>query len=135
MREFHPVKIHIKEQKPEFERFGVQWTPTILAMDPDRTERHRIEGFLPVADFLAQLDLGIAKALFGAGKPAEAAQRYAQVAEAHPATEAAPEAIYWAAVAAYKASGKPDSLGPAARRLRDSYPQSAWAKKASVWLA
>ena len=113
----------------------MQWTPTLLVMDPNGTERHRIEGFLPVPDFLAQIDLGIGKALFAGGKAAEAAQQFTRVAESHPRSDAAPEAVYWAAAAAYKASGKPDSLGPAARRLRDSYPQSAWAKKASVWLA
>jgi hypothetical protein len=132
---FHPVKIHIKEKKDQFERFGAQWTPTILVMDADGTERHRLEGFLPVPDFLAQIDLGLARALFDAGKMEEAARAFAAVAEAHPGTDAAPEAIYWGAVAAYKASGKPDSLGVAARRLKDQYPQSAWAKKSSVWLA
>ncbi len=134
MREVHPVKIHIKERKDLFERFGAQWTPTILVMDADGVERHRIEGFLPAGDFVSQIDLGLAKALFGTGKLTEAAARFARLADAHPATDAAPEAVYWSAVAAYKASGKPDSLGPAARRLRDAYPQSPWAKKSSVWL-
>jgi len=112
----------------------VQWTPTLLVMDPDGTERHRIEGFLPVPDFLAQIDLGIGKALFAGGKTAEAAQQFTRVAESHPKSDAAPEAVYWAAAAAYKASGKPDPLGQAARRLRDAYPESPWTKKASVWL-
>ncbi len=134
-RAFHPVRIHIKEKKDQFERFGVQWTPTLLVMDADATERHRMEGFLPVPDFLAQIDLGLARAPFGAGKMEEAARDFAGVAEAHVGTDAAPEAIYWSAVAAYKASGKPDSLAAAARRLKEQYPRSDWAKKSSVWLA
>lgn len=134
MSELHPVKIHIKERKDLFQRFRAQWTPTILVMDADGVEHHRIEGFLPVEDFLAQIDLGLAKTLFDGGRLDEAAGRFTRVAEEHKASDAAPEAIYWSAVASYKASGKPDALAPAARRLRDAYAESSWAKKASVWL-
>ena len=49
---FLPVKIHIKEQPATFQRFGAQWTPTIAILDPDGSERHRFEGFLPADDFL-----------------------------------------------------------------------------------
>ena len=56
---FVPVRIHIKEQPQNFERFGAQWTPTIQARDQDGNERHKIEGFLPKGEFLAQLRLGL----------------------------------------------------------------------------
>ncbi|HEY6911106.1 MAG TPA: thioredoxin family protein, partial [Myxococcales bacterium] len=58
---FLPARIHVRENKAEWERYsqryGVQWTPAVLVVDPSGTERHRIEGFLPVEDFLAQLSL------------------------------------------------------------------------------
>jgi hypothetical protein len=54
---FVPIKIHIKENPTGFERFGAQWTPTVIVADPDGTERYRFEGYLPAEDFLAQLGL------------------------------------------------------------------------------
>ena len=53
---FIPVKIHVKEQPATFKRFGAQWTPTLVVLDPDGTERYRFEGYLPAREFLAQLD-------------------------------------------------------------------------------
>jgi thioredoxin-related protein len=50
---FVPVKFHIKDNPSGFERFGVQWTPTVMIADPDGTERYRFEGYLPPEDFLA----------------------------------------------------------------------------------
>jgi hypothetical protein len=52
-----PVKIHIKDQPQIFERFGVQWTPTMEVLDPDATKRHQFEGFLAADAFLAHLKL------------------------------------------------------------------------------
>lgn len=89
---------------------------------------------MPVGDFLSQLQLGLAKAAFGRGDLGQAEQRFREVASEHPESEAAPEAIYWAGVSAYKASGKPDPLGKAAAELKEKYPASTWTKKSSVWL-
>ena len=134
---FIPVRIHVREQ-PELwktvgERFGVKWTPTILAVDPSGTERHRIEGFLPVEDFLAQLTIGLAKSAFGNGRFADAEKLFQAVVEKYPDGEAAPEAMYWAGVSRYKGSGNAGALGDTARAFRERYQQSSWAKKASVW--
>jgi len=66
--QLEPVRIHVREQKDEYqrlsERYNAQWTPTILVLDSDGEERHRIEGFLPVDDFLSQIALGLAKSAF-----------------------------------------------------------------------
>ena len=51
---FIPDRAHVKEQQDVFARFGAEWTPTVLILEPDGTERHRFEGFLPKDDFLAQ---------------------------------------------------------------------------------
>ena len=101
-----PVKAHIKEQKPTFQRFNAQWTPTILLLDSAGAEKHRIEGFLPVDDFLAQLELGLAKISFQRGSYAEAEKRFRTICGTYRTTGAAPEARYWAGVSAYKASNE-----------------------------
>jgi len=50
-----------------------------------------------------------------------------------PHTDAAPEALYWAGVARYKATGNAASLNDTARAFTQRYQDSTWAKKASVW--
>ena len=78
------------------ERFGVNWTPTILIVDSDGKERHRIEGYLPADEFLAQLHLGLGQALFARQKFADAEQQFRNVSENLKDTDAAAEAVYWA---------------------------------------
>jgi TolA-binding protein len=114
-------------------RFGVNWTPTILILDPDGKEQHRIEGFLPADDFLAQLQLGLAHAALRAGRFDEAERGFRQIVEQLPNTEAAAEAQYWAGVARYKASGNAEALKDTALAFRQRYPDTSWAKKASIW--
>jgi len=126
--------VHIKEQKKTFERFNAQWTPTLIVLDSDGVERHRVEGFLPVDDFLAQLELGLAKLAFQGASYGEARNRFRSVCEAHARSGAAPEACYWAGVSAYKESNDPAPLKATAQMLQKSYPESEWTRKASVWL-
>ena len=130
---FIPVKIHIKEQPQTFKRFGAQWTPTLLIMTPNGEEAHRIEGFLGVDDMLAQLQLGLGKSLFKMEKFADAEKQLRAVVQSYPASEAAPQALYWAGVAAYKATNDPGKLKETAQAEEKKFPQSEWAKKASVW--
>ncbi len=132
---FIPVKIHIKERPQDFGRFGAEWTPTLIVAEADGTERHRVVGFLPADDLVAQLQLGLAKAAFSRGKFQDAQRGFEGVANSYSKTDAAPEAVYWTAVSAYKATGKPEFLKQGGAKLREKYPQSEWAKKASVWVS
>ena len=105
---FIPVRIHVREQ-PELwktvgERFGVQWTPTILVVDPGGKNATELKGFFPQRTFLAQLTIGLAKSAFGNGRFADAEKQFQAVVEKYPNSEAAPEAMYWAGVSRYKAS-------------------------------
>jgi hypothetical protein len=134
---FIPVRVHVKEQAADFKRlggrYGAQWTPTTLVIDSAGEERHRIEGFLPVEDFLAQLSLGLAHSAFKRGDFAEAEQRFRDVVDSYPGTEAAAEALYWAGVSKYKGSGDAAALKETARQFGERYTDTSWAKKASVW--
>ena len=127
------MKAHIKEQQPTFKRFNAQWTPTQILLDTDGVERHRIEGFLPVDDFLAQLSLGLGKLHFQRGDYAEAEKDLRSVCESFPRSGAAPEACYWSGVAAYKRTNDASHLGSTARELKERYPESEWTRKGSVW--
>ena len=69
----------------------------------------------------------------GRGLFTEAAQQFSEVVENHPATEAAPEALYWAGVTQYKSLNDPTALSATAEEFRTRYSDTSWAKKASVW--
>ena len=53
-----PVRLHVQKHPEAMSRFNVQWTPTVLILDSDGNERHRIEGYLPADEFLVQLNIG-----------------------------------------------------------------------------
>jgi hypothetical protein len=129
---FIPVRIHVKEQPQNFERFGAQWTPTIQIRDAEGTERHKIEGFLPADEFLAQLKIGLAHAAFARNDFEDAERRFSELAESNDA-ETAPEAVYWAGVSKYKRTNDASALGETHRRLSEHWANTSWAKKASVW--
>jgi hypothetical protein len=134
---FLAARVHVKEDPQDFKRFGERysalWTPTILELDADGVERYRVEGFLPADDFLAQLMLGLAHMAFQQQRWADAERRFRAIVEELPRTDAAAEALYWAGVAAYKATGDGASLKDTARAFTQRYQDSPWAKKASVW--
>jgi hypothetical protein len=134
---FIPERVHVKEQAADFKRlgtrYGAEWTPATLIFDLEGEERHRIEGFLPADEFSAQLMLGLAQVAFHAKQFADAERRFREVVMTYPDTDAAPEALYWAGVASYKATHNGAALSDTYRAFTQRYQDSAWAKKASVW--
>ncbi|HEX9983955.1 MAG TPA: thioredoxin fold domain-containing protein [Thermoanaerobaculia bacterium] len=130
---FVPLGAHIKEHPAWFHRFSAVWTPTILIMDPNGEERWRIEGYLPKNEFRAQLELGLARVDVMRKRWAEAEKRYANVVERYADTNAVPEALYWRDVSKYNQTHDHVPLQNVARELKERYPDSEWAVKASVW--
>ena len=134
---FLPVRIHVKEQPDDWkrctERYHALWTPTILLLDPEGVEQHRIEGFLPVEDFLAQIELGLGHAAFKRQDWRGAERWFDNVAQHHGESDAAAEATYWVGVARYKASGDAHHLSDTAETFAHRFQDTPWAKKASVW--
>jgi TolA-binding protein len=55
------------------------------------------------------------------------------VVERYPDSDAAPEALYWAGVSRYKATGDATALKDTAAAFGTQYRESSWAKKASIW--
>ena len=129
---FLPVKIHVKQQPETFAKFGDPWTPTIMIAEPDGTERYRFEGYLPAQDYIAQLRLGLAHAARARGEWTDAERSYRALANDKQAGEVRPEALYWAGVSKYR-GGDQSALADTARLFREMFPESNWAKKASVW--
>lgn len=134
---FVPVRVHVREQAEAFKRLGekydAQWTPTLLVLDAGGAEHHRVEGFLPVDDLLAQLMLGRAQVAFAQKDFTSAERLFREVVDAHGDTDAAAEAQYWAGVSRYKGTGDGAALADTARQFETRYTDTPWAKKASVW--
>jgi hypothetical protein len=134
---FIPARLHVKDQAADFQRFGerynAQWTPTVLFLDSEGVERHRIEGFLPNDDFLGQLMLGLGQLAFKRGDFTTAGHWFRKVVDTLPNSDAAPEAQYWAGVSEYKGTGNGAALGATARAFSERYQDTTWAKKASIW--
>jgi hypothetical protein len=128
-----PLEAHIKEHPAYFHRFGAVWTPTILILDSEGTERLRVEGYLPRDEFRAHLEMALARVAFMHKKWDEAERRYAQVVERYPDSKVAPEAVYWRGVSRYKQTNDHTVLGEVPGQLNEKYPDSVWALKASVW--
>jgi hypothetical protein len=129
-----PFTVNLRENKEVPQRFDVSWTPTILVVDPDGAERHRIEGYMPNREFRAQLELGLARVAFKASRFDESERRYADVARNYGDTPAGPEALYWRAVSRYKGTNDPSPLGEVAKELAERYPGSEWTTRSQVWM-
>jgi hypothetical protein len=136
---FVPVRVHVRDQAADFkrlgERYSAYWTPTILELDPEGVEQHRVEGFLEADDLLAQLTLGLGKAAFKGRRWQEAERRFREVVDRYPKSDAAPEALYWAGVSRYRQTNDPRALAATSAAFGKQYQDSIWAKKASIWKA
>jgi len=81
---FIPVRLHVKTHPEAMGRFGADWTPTVMLLDSNGQERHRIEGFLPADDFLAQLELGLGHLYFKTGRFPEAEKQFREAVSLTP---------------------------------------------------
>jgi TolA-binding protein len=94
----------------------------------------RIEGYLRNNDFNAALRNGLGRIAFVGKKYVDAERWYGEVIARWGKTHFAAEAMYWRAVALYKATNDHTMLGKVAEELRRTYPSSVWASKAIPWL-
>jgi len=127
---FFPTKVDVRNAGEAAKRFKVAWTPTVLVLDPTGEERHRFVGFLPPAEFLAHLTLGLGKSDFERGNFGPAADRFGDVVRTCPSCDAAAEAQYYLGVARYKQTQDKAGLVAAWKTLVERYGSSDWAKKA-----
>ncbi|HEX5885896.1 MAG TPA: tetratricopeptide repeat protein [Pyrinomonadaceae bacterium] len=131
---FVPLAAHIKEHPAYFHRFDALWTPTVLMLDSNGVERHRLEGYLPPDEFRAQLEMGLARIAFMSKKWADAERRYSEIVDSYPNSKVAPEALYWKGVSRYKATNDHTVLGEMPDQFQQKYPDSLWALKTAAWV-
>ncbi len=134
---FACFKANLTERHPDFvEASGgapVPWAPTFVYLDGKGRARRRSVGWLPPADFVAELRT--ARGIYAiTRRAAEDAQGLlGSVVADHAEAPAAPEAACWLGVARFLA-GRRDiqALADAWNDLRRRFPGSEWALKAEV---
>ncbi|MDP9472607.1 MAG: tetratricopeptide repeat protein [Chloroflexota bacterium] len=108
------------------DRYFQVWTPTLILLSPEGGVFHEWSGYLPPSLYLAQLGIGLGKAAIKRNRFDEATGHFNDVVDRYPTSDADPEALYWAAVARYKGSGKSDDLMTGWQKLRSRFPESVW---------
>ena len=134
---FACFKASLMERHPDFvEASGgspVPWAPTFVFTDARGRVARRSVGWLPPADFVAELRTARGIWAITRRRSEEAGELLGGVVADHPTAPAAPEAAYWLGVARFL-GGKRDiqALADAWNDLRRRFPDSEWAGKAEV---
>lgn len=102
-------------------------------MDPDGEERWRLEGYLPKDEFRADLEMGLGRVAFMKKDWADAEKHFARVADDHPDSNFAPQAVYYRGVSRYSASHDGAELSAVAKELAEKYPDSEWRLRSLPW--
>jgi hypothetical protein len=135
---FVRVKYDTKRPNEWFRRlnggFAHVWHPDLVVLDARATDRvveaRRVIGYLPPDDFIAQLLVGLGLVRLHHADPAAALDAFTRAAQAAPPAAVAPEALYWAGVAAYRVGGGLAALAPWWERIAREHPGSDWAARA-----
>ncbi len=122
-----PLRLNLdrREDHVHFRAYQVIWTPTIAFLDRRGTKQYQSPGFLPPMQFLALLQIGVARSLLAWGRYDEAAVHLTTVAD-NPANNFADEALYWLGTAYYLRNHRRSDLMRAWGRLREEYPTNVW---------
>ncbi|MBI2876116.1 MAG: tetratricopeptide repeat protein [Candidatus Tectomicrobia bacterium] len=126
-----PYQAKVPDAKDLIQRYHQIWTPYINFTAADGVNYHAFYGFLPPEEFAPQILLGRAKASLHLGDYGEAGHWYQELVDRYPQSHAAPEALYWRGIVAYRESHNADDLLQIWRELRQRYPDSIWRMKQS----
>jgi len=127
-----PVQM-LYDAQPFASTYNIKWTPTMIVLDGEGKEHHRIVGFLPPDEFIPALLLGIGKTAFDADELDKAMTDFDKIVTAYPRSAAAPEAMYLRGVVQFKKSHQAEPLKEAFEQLKRDYPASEWAKRATPY--
>jgi len=106
----------------------------MIILDPDGKERWRLEGYLPRDEFSVNLRMGLARLAVMRKDWADADKRYADVAENHPESHYAPEAVYWRGISRYQGTHDHTTLTEVAQTFTGEYTDSLQQLKSLPWL-
>lgn len=115
-------------------RSRISWSPALLFLEPRGGELRRTFGFRPPGEFLIELALALGMHAMLHRELDAAIRHFDRVAHSAPVDELAAEAIFWGAIARFRASNRNyDILAEGWRPLGDRYAHTSWRSRADVW--
>ena len=129
---FVPVQIQTSNTAL-MEQFKVTWTPTIIVLDADGNEVHRVVGFFAPEEFIPSFMVGKGKWHFNAEQHPEAQAMFEEALREYPDSGAAAEAVFFTGVSRYKMTHDPKPLRAAYETLTAKFPGSEWTKRAAPY--
>lgn len=128
---FVPVHYNVLDEPQHLQEFTASWTPTLIVQDAQGREQRRSQGYLDAPRFLGEMALARVQAAMNRQDYGAAHQLAEEaVRQTEGDTLRRPEALYWSAVAAYKASDDQSRLVEGWTQLLETHPDSEWAKRA-----
>ncbi|MDD5760320.1 MAG: hypothetical protein PHI06_14730 [Desulfobulbaceae bacterium] len=124
-----PLRVAFDAQ-PLASDFAVTWTPTMVIVDSQGKEHHRIVGFFDAEALISSLLLGLGKVEYDSNKFNEALGYLEKLVTEFSESDSAPEGIFLIGVSRYKNTSNPLPLKEAYEQLQKRYPASTWTKRA-----
>lgn len=125
------VRVNIIEQRDLAKRLRAFWTPSLIFLDGDGLEHHRFMGYMPPGEYEPQVHFARGREAFSKGNYQVALDAYATVVDRWPASDVAPECLYWTGVCRFKLTKEEPKIADACREVLRRYPNHLWAKKLS----
>jgi len=123
-----PVRVS-HEHEPLAEEFRVVRTPCLVLLDRPGREVHRSEGFLSPGDFLAFVQLGLAKLKYERAELESAMDLLQGLFKNHPESPSLAEAVVVRGRCRYRYTHDPRHLREAHEQLRSDFPGSGWVRR------
>jgi thioredoxin-related protein len=86
------VRAQVHSEPVLAQRFGVQYTPTVVILDEDGVEHHRSVGFLPPKELIPSILMAIGKAHYERRRFKKAATVLGRLVSTYPQSSVVPEA-------------------------------------------
>ena len=114
--------------------YRLLWSPGFIFLDHQRNELRRVVGYLTPAEFLAELNFALGLARMLHSRFSESHDLFRAAIDANPTGYVAPEALYWAGIAAFRRDGRnKELLKKEWAELLERFPKSTWWTRADVF--
>ena len=115
-------------------KYRLLWSPGFVFLDWQGNELRRVVGYLPPGDFLAELHFALGMVAMLHARYAESFEHFRGAADGAPTPPVAPEALYWAGIAAFRRDGrKIEIIRQHWEEIRRRFAGSTWWTRADVF--
>jgi hypothetical protein len=126
------VRLETDGQPSVAKKYDVAWTPTMIVLHHLGVRLRSWIGYLPPAEFLTELKLGLALAELRNARAGAAFEILDQIRGDAKEVDLAAEAMYWQGIAAYRKTRAKDALWAIWLKLVERFPDSTWARRTTL---